>query len=74
MPLRLAVKAFQKGQMKLANRLIKEAGDDNLKTVSNNVVGGMDKGKMVDQYGVTFQKDDGTGGGEFKSTNRDTES
>ena len=63
MPLRLAVKAFQKGQMKLANRLIKEAGDDNLKTVSNNVVGGLDKGKMVDQYGVTFQKDDGTGGG-----------
>ena len=63
MPLRLGIRAFEKGYVKLANQFLKEAGDDTLKNVSNDVVSGLDKGKMVDQYGVALQKDDGTGGG-----------
>ena len=62
-PLRLAINAFRAGKAGLAKQFLTEAGDEAAQTVSSNVVGGMDKGKMVDQYGVTFQKDDGTGGG-----------
>ena len=67
-PLRLAINAFRAGKAGLAKQFLTEAGDEAAQTVSSNVVGGMDKGKMVDQYGVTFQKDDGTGGGSSTSS------
>ena len=67
-PLRLGIKAFEKGYVKLANKFLKEAGDDTLKKVSNDVVSGLNKGEMVDKYGVTLQKDDGTGGGSSTSS------
>ena len=67
-PLRLAITAFRAGKAGLAKQFLTEAGDEAAQTVSSNVVGGLDKGKMVDQYGVTFQKDDGTGAGGLGST------
>ena len=62
-PLRLAINAFRAGKAGLAKQFLTEAGDEAAQTVSNNVVGGMDMGKAVDEYGVRLQKDDGTGGG-----------
>ena len=67
-PLRLAINAFRAGKAGLAKQFLTEAGDETAQTVSSNVVGGMDMGKAVDEYGVRLQKDDGTGGGSSTSS------